>query len=166
MKDCQKCRTYKKCLGHSSLVKTKEGQEWVSWYNYGEIRFCPLQVKWIIENSVILESGDWPPDPDDKSLKDWGKPSYASEGYFVKSVGILGEVEYRRARTGTAGKLLKAEVAASLELSEESQSALMYIKGWRRKKQNYNEWKKKPKYRAKCLPKGGHTTGQRNGGKK
>lgn len=140
-KDCRKCKSYKDCPGKP-------------WFHYGEIRWCPWQVLWVIEYSVTLLAGKWPPNPEGSGYIDPGiKTGYGSEGYYVKPVGILGEVEYRLKRCGVDGKLLRAEVLAGLELSQESKSALYYCKGWRRKRISYGEWRRKRKWRAKMSTK-------------
>jgi len=136
VKDCRKCKSYKDCTGKS-------------WFHYGEIRFCPFQVLWIIEHSDILLSGDWPPNPEGSGYIDPKiKTGYASEGYYTKPVGILGEVNYRLKRAGVNGKLLRAEILAGLDLSDESRSALMYVKGWRRKTISYQRWERQRRYRS------------------
>ena len=144
MKDCRDCRTYKDCEGHIYIVDTEAGKQYVSWFHYGEIRWCVFQVLFIIEHSVTLWAGNWPTNPEGSGYIDPGiKTGYSSEGYYIKPVGILGEVEYRRKRTGTDGKLLKEQVENGKDitmLEPESRSALMYIKGWRRKKINYKRW--------------------------
>ena len=137
MKDCRKCKDYRDCAGKP-------------WYHYGEIRFCPYQVIFIIYNEGVLRSGGWPDNPDGSSYIDPKvQTGFKSEAYFVKPVGILGEVEYRRKRTGTDGKLLRAEVLAGLDLSQESKDALMYIKGWRRKRMSYPRWLRERRYMQK-----------------
>lgn len=135
MLNCKTCKSYKGCPG-------KE------FYFYSEIRFCPHQILFIIEHSATLLSGKWPPNPEGSSYIDTKiKTGFKSEAYFVKPVGILAEVNDRLKRTGTDGKLLRAEVLAGLELSQESKDALMYIKGWRRKTISYRRWKAQRKYR-------------------
>jgi len=130
VKDCHQCKDYRDCAGKP-------------WFHYSEVRFCPFQILWVIENSDTLLQGNWPPDPDSSSYVDpQAKTGYKSEGYYIKPAGILGEVNARLSRTGTHGKLLRAEVLAGLDLSQESRDALMYVKGWRRKRMSYNAWKK------------------------
>lgn len=137
MKDCRDCRSYKDCVGKP-------------WYHYGEIRWCPYQVVWIIESLEVLATGGWPPNPEGTGYIDPKiKTGYASEAYYVKPVGILAEVEYRLRRVGIHGKLLKAEVLAGLDLSDESRSALMYVKGWRRKRMGFRTWAKERRYRTR-----------------
>jgi len=141
VKDCLKCKTYKDCSGKT-------------WFHYGEIRFCPYQVIFIIENSEVLRAGGWPANPDGSSYIDTKiQTGFKSEAYYVKPVGILAEVEYRRRRTGSDGKLLRAEVLAGLELSQESKSALHYCKGWRRKRMSYQRWLRHRRYQGKKLTK-------------
>lgn len=134
MKDCLKCKDYRGCAGKP-------------WYHYGEIRFCVHQVVWIIKKADVLLAGDWPPDPDSSSAVDPSiRTGYKSEAYYTKPVGILAEVNRRLAQTGTHGKLLRAEVLAGLELSPESEDALMYAKGRRRKDTSYNHWRASRNY--------------------
>lgn len=137
IKDCRKCKTYKDCAGKP-------------WYHYGEIRWCPYQVIFIIENLEVLIAGSWPPNPDDSSYIDPQiRTGYRSEAYYTKPVEILAEVEYRLKRTGVDGKLLKAEILGELELSKESKSALMYVKGRRRKRMSYKRWLRHRRYWGK-----------------
>ena len=138
MKDCRKCKDYRGCNGKL-------------WYNYGEIRFCPLQILWVITNSEIMIT-TWPPNPEGSGYTDAGsKPNYKNEGSFAKPAGILAEVNARLTRAGTSGKLLRAEVLAELDLSYESKDALMYVKGWRRKLMSFGAWKKGRKYYQKVM---------------
>lgn len=135
-RDCRKCQTYQGCVG-------KE------WYTYTEIRFCPLQILWIIEKAETLIKG-WPPDPESSGHIDPKiKTRYRSEAYFAKPMEILAEVNYRVKRAGVNGKLLRAEVVAGLELSAESRDALMYCKGKWRKRMSFSAWKKQRKYYQK-----------------
>ena len=138
MKDCRKCKDYRGCNGKP-------------WYNYGEIRFCPLQILWVITNSEIMIT-NWPPNPEGSGYTDSGtKPSYKNEGSFAKPAGILAEVNARLVRAGVSGKLLRAEVLAELDLSYESKDALMYVKGWRRKLMRFGAWKKGRRYYQKVM---------------
>lgn len=135
MQDCRKCKDYRGCPGKP-------------WFHYGEIRFCPYQVTFIIENEAVLRAGSWPANPDGySSVEPKVRTGYKSEAYFTKPVGILAEVNYRLKRCGTDGKLLRAEVLAGLELSQESKDALMYCKGNRRKRMSYQRWLRARRYR-------------------
>lgn len=148
MKDCLECKDYRDCEGHNYIIKTEAGEEYVSWYNYEEIRFCPYQIYFIIENEALLGTGRWPDSPESSSsIEPSIKTGYRSEAYYTKPEIILGEFNKRLSRTGTHGKLLRAEISAGLELSQESKDALMYVKGWRRKRMSFSAWKKQGRYR-------------------
>lgn len=124
------------------------------WFHYGEIRFCPYQVCWIIEHSDTIIAGNWPANPDGSSHTDPKiTAGYKSEAYYVKPTAMLGEVEYRLKRTGVDGKLLRAELLAGLDLSRESKDALMYVKGWRRKRMTYQRWLRDRRYWDRKLTK-------------
>lgn len=132
MQDCRKCKDYRDCTRNHD------------WFHYGEIRWCVWQVIWVIENSGTLLAGNWPPNPDGSGYIDPKiKTGYGSEAYYTKPAGILAEVEYRLRRTGIEGKLLRAEIKAGETMDSmepEARSALMYIKGWRRKRIGYKRW--------------------------
>lgn len=135
---CQVCKNWRDC-------PYREGKDW---YEYLEIRYCFYQVMWIIENADTLRS-NWPPNPDGTGYIDSAiHTGYASEASFAKSIIIIAEVEYRLRRCRVDGKLLRAEIIAGLDLSEESKSALRYCSGWRRKQMSYLNWKKQSKYRG------------------
>jgi len=131
MKDCRSCKDYRQCPG-------KE------WYTYSEIRFCPYQVVWIIEHRDTLLEGNWPDSPDGSIYIDPQiRTGVRDEAYYAKPVGILVEVEARLKTTGVAGEALQDEVKQGLsfeQLSRPARRALMYVKGWRRKKQTFAEW--------------------------
>ena len=141
MTDCRDCKDYRECPYGTGL----------DYYHYGLIRFCPFQCIWIIANSGILEGGDWPKDPDNLDSNS-GQRNLKAEARFTKPVLILAEVTYRLGRTGIQGKLLVAQIEAGWEfddLDREARDALMYVKGFRRKKDNFVKWKKERKYRRK-----------------
>jgi len=138
---CLKCRNYKECPFGSGK----------RWYTYQEIRFCPFQVLFIIEKAGILGKGTWPPDPDGSSYVDPGiMTGFTGEAYFAKPIEILAEVELRLTTTKEAGEALIDEVQAGITniemLSRPAKRALMFTKGWRRKKQTYSQWKADTNY--------------------
>ncbi len=140
---CLKCQDYRNC-------PYGEGKPW---YHYGEIRFCLFQILFIIENEESLERGDWPINPDGSSYIDPNiKTGFGSEAYYCKTVEIIAEVNYRLARTGVDGKLLREQVLRGVEyndLDPEARSALMYMKGMRRKRMSYKAWIRKRRYENK-----------------
>lgn len=135
--DCQKCKDWHGCVGKA-------------WYDYGEIRWCPFQVMWILQHSNLFDAGKWP--PQDNRVESIETRQICTEADFVHTQIILGELNYRLKRTGTPGKLLKAQARAgdSLDyLEAEAWDALMYVKGWRRKSQSFSNWKKDKRYHQK-----------------
>lgn len=139
-KDCKRCQDYRDCIGKP-------------WFHYGEIRFCPYQIMFIVENVEILGAGNWPDSPTGSSWTDPAvRTGYRSEAHFTKPVEIVGEVNYRLKRTGVDGKLLREQVEngkAIDDLEPEARSALMYVKGWRRKKIGYKRWLREIYYAPK-----------------
>lgn len=146
MKECRKCKTYQDCEGHIYEVKTEAGKQYVNWYHYGEVRFCPYQVLFIIEQSATLGVGRWSDSPDGSSYTDPAVQSALKpEAYYTKPEEILGEVKRRLKTTKEAGEAL---VDAALEgetdikrLSRPAYRALMYCKGKKRKKEPYPKWR-------------------------
>lgn len=141
---CFECKDYKKC----PYLGVKD------WYTYGEVRFCPYQIIFIIGNSETLLKGEWPENPANSSSIDPAiKTGFKGEAYFTKPEEIVGEVEYRLKTTADAGECLvdqinKGQVTVLVEdgkirikgLSGPADRALMYIKGWRRKRINFFRW--------------------------
>lgn len=141
MQDCRKCRDYRDCPGKP-------------WFSYQEIKFCPFQILWLIEN---LGPESWPPNPGESNYIDPGiKTGYASEGYFAKAAGVRGEINYRLKKCGKDGKILRLEAEKGTcfdNLEPEAKDALMYCKGWRRKRMGYQRWLRHRRYQGKKLTK-------------
>jgi len=138
MTTCQDCKDYRECDGLKPF------------YNYAEIRWCPYQCLWIILYSGTFMLGKWPVDPDNPHDNNSGRTNIQTEASYCKPITILAELEQRLERTGMSGKLLVAEVEAGRDfsnLSREARDALMYIKGFRRKRDSFAKWKKERNYR-------------------
>jgi hypothetical protein len=144
MTDCRDCTDYRKCKG-------KE------WFHYGEIKWCPYQVIWILQNLEEFREGRWPQDPNgsvDQSIRS----GFRSEAYYTKPGEVLGEVEARdiagkineRLLTTTdAGRALIDELkwgSDITKLSRPAKEVLMYLKGWRRKKSSFSQWRSSRNY--------------------
>lgn len=123
---CQDCRSYKGCGGHEN-------------YSYPEIRWCPYQVIWLIENADSLRTSGW--DIDDDNL---GSPNTKTQAGFVNIANVLAEVDIRVAAAGRHGQKLRDQILQEgrtfSNLSFQAMAALMYIKGWRRKRIPYARW--------------------------
>ena len=141
MNNCLTCKGhYKECIGKP-------------WYTYGDIRWCVWQIVWIIEHSESLVEGIWPYNPDEASHSEcFVESNYHGEANFVRSVIAVAEVNARLKPIGMQGKLLVAEVKAGMELSPEAREVLLYIKGFRRKRTGFLEWRKQAKYRGDSMP--------------
>ena len=150
---CRNCKRWKQCpFWHPPYSAGKE------WYHFGEIRWCPFQVLWILENAHTLEAGRWPPEHCDTGYEDrLGGENIKTEAGFVKPELIIAEVKSRLNRTGLHGKLLVSQVEAGRDfddLDEEAKAALMYVKGWRRKKTGFKKWLTNVYYRHKSCQNG------------
>jgi len=126
--DCLKCKRWKGCPG-------KE------WYHYGEIRWCPQQVIWILQHAETLRAGYWVP------MYEYGggTKQLKVEAYFVKAGIAIAELEARLARTPNQGELLTTQVEDGRTLSNLSDGAraiLMYVKGRKRKTITFSRWKR------------------------
>jgi len=142
MSDCKACKgKYKECIGQES-------------YTVEDIRWCPHQVVWLIEEFFQLSGNgvertvdiDWP-------MLEFGLPSVdktpQSSAYFTKPVEIIAELHWRLERLGRSADLLLAELQAGMEghLTDEADAGLHFITGYRRKRQPFYKWKSDRKRR-------------------
>ena len=130
--DCRNCKMWKGCPG-------KE------WYHFGEIRWCPQQMLWILSYKEVFKAGDWVA----KHEESGESRHFNSEAYFVKAGIVIGEVEVRLGRTPNRGKSLITEVedGKSLEdLSDGAYEILMYVKGKDRKAMDFYAWRRERRY--------------------
>ena len=138
--NCQNCKDWYRCIGKS-------------FFNYSEIRWCPHQILWILAHAEMLKAGQWPVQEESSHpCSTLEKKQLKTEGYFVKAVIIIAELEARLETTGISGKLLKAQAKAgeTLEtLDYEAWQALMFASGWRQKQGGFSVWKRQRKYRRK-----------------
>jgi hypothetical protein len=107
-------------------------------FNYSEIRWCPYQCIWIISKAETLRTGEW------EILDDnIGARNTPHEGRFVNAINVLAELEIRLAATGKDGEKLQEQVLEGRtfsNISPRARSALMFVKGWRRKRISYSRW--------------------------
>jgi len=142
--DCRTCKRWQDCK-HAG-----------SWFHYGQIRFCPLQIIWIRSNSETLRAGDWPKDPGGSDDSRASRQVH-SEGYFVGAVIVISEVEARLKTTHNNGELLITQIEDGRTLSNFSDGAraiLMYVSGRRRKRIAFRRWLKVVYGRSKTVEKG------------
>ena len=141
--DCRTCRDYRGCKHHKE------------WFHYGEIRWCPYQVLWILRNKAAFEWGEWPKPPegfdDNRS-----RTNVPTEAYYCKAKRIYAELGKRlRKCDRDAGHLItQVEDGRTLNsLSPEAREVLMYVKGYRRKHIAFRRWLREVYYRRESLAK-------------
>lgn len=137
--DCRDCKDYRNC--------TQD----ISWFHYGQIRFCPYQCIWVLANSEMLRAGQWPKD-EGSSDSNLGQRSVKTEASFVKPELVIAELEVRLQRCGTQAELLITQVedGRTFEtLSDGAREVLMYAKGFRRKRIGFRRWLRDVYHRSK-----------------
>lgn len=134
--ECRRCKNYKDC---DSPDRDS--------FNYSEIRWCPYQCIWIISKAEILRTGDW------EILDDnIGARNTPHEGRFANAINVLAELEVRLEATGGDGKKLREQVLEGRtfsNISPRARAALMYIKGWRRKRISYARYLREIYYKPR-----------------
>lgn len=134
MDDCRSCKKWRDCK-HD-----------LSGFDYGDIRWCPYQIVWILQNAASLDAGIYP-----EQYKGHSRQLRA-EGYFAKAKLVIGELRYRLELTDNHGELLITQVEDGRTLSTLSPGAyeiLMYVKGWRRKSMDFHAWQRQRRYHTK-----------------
>ena len=123
------------------------------WYSPGEVVFNRDQMLFLLEHLGILESGNWPANPEGTSYVDPIVHVQARQkAPFETAAQIYAEVSIRLEATGEAGEVLLEEIQSGLNdvelLSGFARSALNYMSGWPRRKMCYNAWRRQRKYRS------------------
>ena len=151
--DCRNCKQWKGCLG--KLYRC--GDETTEWYHYGEIRWCPRQVIWIVQCKQTIRDHGWPNDPYGPSDASSPTGTIQTEASFVKPHLIIAELEVRLQRVGRQAELLITQIEdgrTMTNLSDGAWEVLMYLKGWRRKKLGFRKWLREVYHRRKTGEKG------------
>ena len=145
---CEKCTDWKECPGFEH-------------YELSDIKPCPLQVKWILENYEDIDKGIWP-----AKLSSMGNRSGVGTAPFVKPAEIAMMVWQRIQKVqiySDDGELAinvlmnKWDVTAlarimkipTERLEARINRVLRYCAGKNTKTKNYKEWCQHRKYRAK-----------------
>ena len=135
--DCRNCRDYRGCIG-------KE------WFNYSEIKWCPLQVVWLLQHKEMLRAGWWPKDPYGSGDTNSTSRTVKTEATYVKPGIGIAEVDKRLEWVGWRAELLTSQVEDGrtvANLSRGARDVLMYVSGWPRKDLSFSDWKKQREYR-------------------
>ncbi len=115
------------------------------WHKMADIVFSRPQMQWLISNLETLKEGIWPPNPRGTGYTDVKGGGYHSSASFTRPCEFAAECESRLEATGKDGRWLKKEIedeSSWYGLTREAKSALNYISGWRRKHEDYEQWKK------------------------
>ena len=140
--DCRECKDYRKC---------PYGKDW---YSYAEIRWCPYQIIWLIQEFYTLSYDNWM-----RKSDIWPTPPYEvteiksrfrTRANFIELSETLAELEKRFEGLGRRlTALLITQIEAGRQFNPdpakntfyyEARQALLYLKGYRRKKQGFSEW--------------------------
>ncbi len=126
------------------------------WYSYGEIRYTPEQIIFLLAHKELLESGRWPPQHIETGYTGSSKGrTYNTEGYFVKAVVTIAELNIRLAATNQDGKLVVERYTDGydeidlanrhkldyFEVVKRIGTALRYCGGFKRKRTTYPDYK-------------------------
>jgi len=136
--DCRRCKRWRDCPAPPD------------WFHYGEIRWCPHQVIWILQHADIFRAGDWVSKHEESGESRQLHP----EAYFVKAGIAISEVEVRLRTTPNQGELLITQVedGRTLEtLSDGARAILMYVKGKNRKRIDFSRWQREVWGRTKPI---------------
>jgi hypothetical protein len=144
---CENCRT----------KKDREGCPGMEWYAPRQIRFCRVQMIWLLSWLPLLREGSWPANPQPTGYTETPRVQHSRSLHasFETPCQIAAEVDARLARCGLDRYLLEDcfiwgmsedELAGKLGIPVEDvswriTSALNYISGWRRKLYSLQDWR-------------------------
>ncbi len=127
------------------------------WFSYGSIRYSPDQLLFLLEHRALLESGRWPSEHIESGYTGSSKGrAYKSEGYFVKPVIIIAELNARLTSCCLDGELVVGRYTNGYDEVELARihhldyfdvvkrigTALAYCQGAKRKRSSYQDYKK------------------------
>jgi len=127
----------------------------VTWYSASDIHFNRDQMLFLIEWLPVLESGDWPANPQKSGYIDAPgfRKSHSHRARFETPAQFFAEVTDRLKPAGKDGATLVWEVQHGLTdyeaLAPVAKQVLNYISGWRRRRMSFSSWVKQQKYRGK-----------------
>jgi len=140
--DCRRCKRWKGCPGKWYSYTENGERVDEEWYHYGDIRWCPIQVIWILQHAEIFRAGNWVARHEESG----GSRQLKTEAYFVKAGIAITEIEARLESVPNQGELLITQVEDGRtlgNLSDGAMAILMYVKGWRRKRISFRRWQRK-----------------------
>jgi len=141
-RDCRRCKHWKGCPGKwYSVFNDKGEEEKYEWYHYGEIRWCPQQILWILSHAFTFRAGEWVAKHEESGESRQLHP----EAYFVKAGIAIAEIEARLETVDGNGELLITQVEDGRtmgNLSDGARAILMYVKGRKRKRIDFHRWRR------------------------
>lgn len=144
MTTCRDCKRWQECPAPER-----------DWYSYGDVRWCPLQVFWLLKYEEYLSIGIW---PTPESTAEAPKRTLSKDAQYVSCMVVIAELHARLEKTGLKGNLLREECKnreKMLYLSDPAEEALWYCSGWKRRRIPFNIWVNKRRYQNKFLAKSG-----------
>ena len=142
MTTCRECKRWKDC-------PTPD----LEWYSYGDIRWCPYQVFFLLRYEEYLSVGIW---PTPESTCEAPKKTISHDAHYVNSMIVMAELHSRLEKTGLKGALLREQCKLRekvLYLSDPAKDALYYCTGWRRKATDFTTWLAIRRYKKYNRPK-------------
>jgi hypothetical protein len=148
---CSKCKSWKLCPGYD-------------WFSMAEIRFCPDQTRWMLENLTTLERGKWPAEYSTKTPAEPSNRQPPGNAPFERPVEYSAEIKWRVGQCGIDGTLTYqiladgwdeqtlAEVMGTTikKLDRRVNRVVGYCSGWKRRIQSYDDYCKRGREGKKC----------------
>ena len=134
MSGCQKCKALETATCPTNFEPS-------------DIRFCQVQMFWLIYYLETLEEGYWP-----ELTIEQSKVALGKHAPFESSVLCAAVINQRLKTTGDAGKALVGEIQRGEIkdydfLSSPAQEVMKYIRGKRNKKDTFPQWRADKKRR-------------------
>jgi len=152
--DCRDCKGWEGCIGQ--WYSDSEGSE-QEWYSYGDIRWCPYQVFWILKHSEDFDAGRWPKPPRILECDTKSHTRIVREATFCRPKRIIGEVRARLATfadkspwSADKARILKRDaitVEKIMYLEDDIKSVLYYVSGRDRRDTSFRIWQAVKRYR-------------------
>ena len=120
------------------------------WYSFNDLKWCPYQIIWLVENYIEMSEGMWP-DPPEHLEMDNVQKSKTNRASFVNATLAAGYLAFRFKRCGKEGKALWQEIESYIknaekegkkfEPSNNTKMAWYYITGNNGKGYSFRQWK-------------------------
>jgi hypothetical protein len=123
------------------------------WFPIVSLRFCRLQMIFLIQHIAILRQGEYPPCPDPSNYVRVSMGQINFHAPYEQNVQIASEVDSRLDKLpGITRKLLETEIEYYDDMSDwssYSRQAINYVSGWRRRRTSFIDFKKQDKRKSR-----------------